>query len=168
MKIPDYYKSLKTNIPESGDNVPDILNEAIYNLRWMLSMQDPNDGGVYNKCTNAAFDGMVMPGVTQAKRYVVQKSTAATLDFAAVTAQASRILGKFKKNSQGYLTVALLPPKKHGRGLYNIPLLLTIKMKLIKSLHLKLPPALMVTFILGMNGCGALPNFLLLQEIKIL
>ncbi len=54
----------------------------------MLTMQDPNDGGVYNKCTNASFDGMVMPGVTKAPRYVVQKGTGATLDFAAVAAQA--------------------------------------------------------------------------------
>lgn len=95
--FPDYFSKLKTNIPESNDAVPDILNEAIYNLRWMLTMQDPNDGAVYNKCTNAAFDAMVMPGVTQLPRYVVQKGTAATLDFAAVTAQAARILSHYKK-----------------------------------------------------------------------
>jgi endoglucanase len=99
--FPAYFKQVNTNIPESADAVPDILNEAIYNLRWMLTMQDPNDGGVYNKCTNAAFDGMVMPGVTKAPRYVVQKGTGATLDFAAVTAQASRILGKYKKELPG-------------------------------------------------------------------
>ncbi len=99
--FPDYFKQLNTNIPESSDAVPDILNEAIYNLRWMLNMQDPNDGGVYNKCTNAAFDGMVMPGITKAPRYVVQKGTGATLDFAAVTAQASRILSKFTKQLPG-------------------------------------------------------------------
>ncbi len=99
--FPGYFKKLNTNIPESKDAVPDILNEAIYNLRWMLTMQDPGDGGVYNKCTNASFDGMVMPGVTKAKRYVVQKGTAATLDFAAVTAQASRILQQFKKQLPG-------------------------------------------------------------------
>src|SRR5215203_5060070 len=92
-----YFETLKTNIPESSDRVPDILNEAVYNLRWMLTMQDPNDGGVYHKCTNAVFDGMVMPGVTKAPRYVVQKSTAAALDFAAVTAQAARIMRKFEK-----------------------------------------------------------------------
>jgi endoglucanase len=97
----NYFDTLYTNIPESNDAVPDILNEIIYNLRWMLAMQDPNDGGVYNKCTNAAFDGMVMPGVSQLPRYVVQKGTAATLDFAAVTAQASRILQKFKKQYPG-------------------------------------------------------------------
>jgi len=96
-----YFDTLKTNIPESRDAVPEVLNELIYNLRWMLTMQDPNDGGVYNKCTNASFDGMVMPGVTKAPRYVVQKGVAATLDLAAVAAQASRILQKFKKQLPG-------------------------------------------------------------------
>lgn len=110
--FPDYFKSLKTNIPESNDNVPDILNEIIYNLRWMLTMQDPNDGGVYNKCTNAAFDGMVMPGVTQLPRYVVQKGTAATLDFAAVTAQAARILKPFTKELPGLSDSCFAASKK--------------------------------------------------------
>ncbi len=89
--FPKYFNSLFINIPESGDAVPDLLNEVAYNLRWMLTMQDPHDGGVYHKCTNAEFDGMVMPGITKAPRYMVQKSTAATLDFAAVAAQAARV-----------------------------------------------------------------------------
>ena len=93
----EYYKKLNTGIAESKDAIPDILNEAIYNLRWMLTMQDPEDGGVYHKLTNAAFDGMVMPGVTTLPRFVVQKGTAATLDFAAVAAQASRILRPFNR-----------------------------------------------------------------------
>ncbi|WP_343303249.1 glycoside hydrolase family 9 protein [Chitinophaga niabensis] len=95
--FPVYFSKFHTNIPESNNTIPDILDEMIYNLRWMLSMQDPNDGGVYNKCTNASFDGMVMPGVTKAPRYVVQKGTAAALDFAAVTAQASRVLKQYNK-----------------------------------------------------------------------
>lgn len=90
--FPTYFNTLNTNIPESNNAAPDVLDEIIYNLRWMLTMQDPNDGGVYHKCTNAAFDGMVMPGVTKLPRYVVQKATGATLDFAAVMAQAARIL----------------------------------------------------------------------------
>ena len=95
-----YFDTLHTNIPPIS-GIPDILNEALYNLRWMLLMQDPADGGVYHKCTNAAFDGMVMPGTTRAPRYVVQKGTAATLDFAAVTAQAARILSKFSTQLPG-------------------------------------------------------------------
>lgn len=96
-----YFDTLKTNIPESGNSIPDLLDEVLYNLRWMLTMQDPYDGGVYNKCTNASFDGMVMPGVTRAPRYVVQKGTAATLDFAAVMAQASRVYKRFDKALPG-------------------------------------------------------------------
>ena len=95
--FPAYFKSLSANIPESSDAVPDLLNEALYNLRWMLTMQDPFDGGVYHKCTNASFDGMVMPGVTKQPRYVVQKSTAATLDLTAVAAQAARVFKNFEK-----------------------------------------------------------------------
>jgi endoglucanase len=83
---------MELNIPESGDGTPDLLDEILWNLRWMLAMQDPGDGGVYHKCTNANFDGMVMPHQATSTRYVVQKSTAAALDFAAVMAQAARIL----------------------------------------------------------------------------
>jgi endoglucanase len=97
--FPAYFDGLHTNIPGDGTPLPDMLKECLYNLRWMLAMQDPSDGGVYNKCTNAAFDGMVMPDVTKAPRWVVQKGTAATLDFAAVTAQAGRILKKWKSLS---------------------------------------------------------------------
>jgi len=94
--FPSYFDTLKTNILESGDKAPDLLNELAWNLRWMLTMQDPNDGGVYNKVTNANFDGMVMPAVCTTPRYVVPKGTGATLDFAAVMAQAGRVFGKFK------------------------------------------------------------------------
>ncbi len=97
-----YYRQLKTGIPGSNNRLPDILDELLVNLRWMLTMQDPADGGVYNKCTNASFDGMVMPGVTTAPRYLVQKGTAATLDFAAVTAQAARIFSQFKSQLPGF------------------------------------------------------------------
>lgn len=100
--FPAYFDTLKTNIPESRNALPDILDEVLYNVRWMLTMQDPNDGGVYNKCTNAAFDGMVMPGVTKLPRYVVAKGTAATLDFAAVMAQTARITKKFSKQLPGF------------------------------------------------------------------
>ncbi|HUR12539.1 MAG TPA: glycoside hydrolase family 9 protein [Flavitalea sp.] len=99
--FPEYFSQLNSNIPESGNGVPDILDEALYNIRWMLTMQDPNDGGVYHKCTNAAFDPMVRPGVTKLSRYVVQKGTAAALDFAAVMAQGSRIFRKYNQEFPG-------------------------------------------------------------------
>lgn len=95
---PDYFKTFEANIPESGNSIPDLLDEALWNLRWMFTMQDPNDGGVYHKLTNPQFDGMnLMPHQATKERYVIQKTITATLDFAAVMAQANRVFKKFEK-----------------------------------------------------------------------
>jgi endoglucanase len=99
--FPAYMQTVKLNIPESGNHIPDLLNEVLWNLRWMLTMQDPNDGGVYHKLGNTAFDKFEMPDKATAPRYVVQKGTAASLDFAAVMAQACRIFRKFPKELPG-------------------------------------------------------------------
>jgi len=107
--FPAFCKTLKTNIPESKNGLPDLLDEVLWNLRWMLTMQDPDDGGVYHKLTNAEFDGMdQMPHQAVKPRYVVQKSTTATLDFAAVMAQATRIFRKFETQLPGLADSCLL------------------------------------------------------------
>ncbi|MCE4556974.1 glycoside hydrolase family 9 protein [Pelomonas cellulosilytica] len=98
---PSLFKDGALNIPESGNGLPDLLDEVLWNLEWMLAMQDPADGGVYHKLTNSGFDGIVMPADAKAERYVVQKSTAAALDFAAVMAQASRVFAAFDKQRPG-------------------------------------------------------------------
>jgi len=92
--FPQYFNLLNLHIPESDNQIPDILDECLWNIRWLLSMQDPNDGGVYHKLTTASFEGMLIPEQATKQRYVVQKSTAATLDFASVMAQAARIFTK--------------------------------------------------------------------------
>ncbi|RCS26620.1 T9SS C-terminal target domain-containing protein [Polaribacter sp. WD7] len=99
-----YYASKNLNIPESGNNLPDILDEIIWNLDWMLAMQDPNDGGVYHKLTGLNFAGRIMPNRYTATRYVVRKSTSAALNFAAVTAMASRIFKQYEVQKPGYST----------------------------------------------------------------
>jgi endoglucanase len=88
---PAYCEKLSLNIPESNNNIPDIVDELLYNLKWMLTMQDPTDGGVYHKLTSKNFDSFEMPDKDTLRRYIVLKSTAATLDFAAVTAMAARV-----------------------------------------------------------------------------
>jgi endoglucanase len=110
--FPAYMKTVKLNIPESGNGLPDILNEVLWNLRWMLTMQDPADGGVYHKLTGAVFDRMEMPDKDTQPRYVVQKGTAATLDFAAVMAQASRVFGTFKTQLPGLADSCLIRANK--------------------------------------------------------
>jgi endoglucanase len=96
--FPAYFKDRSIGIPESGNAIPDILDEARWNLDWMLTMQDPQDGGVYHKLSNLRFDGMVMPDQAMTQpRYVLAKSTAATLGFAATMAAASRVYQPYDK-----------------------------------------------------------------------
>jgi endoglucanase len=99
--FPAFFDAQNLTIPESGDAIPDLLNEALWNLEWMLTMQDPADGGVYHKLTNKKFDGTVMPHEATTERYVVQKTTTAALDFAAVMATASRVLAKYETELPG-------------------------------------------------------------------
>jgi endoglucanase len=81
-----------TNIPESSNKIPDILDEAKYGIEWMLKMQDKTSGGVYHKVTSMGFPDMAtMPEADVDNQYVMPVSTAATADFAAATAMAARI-----------------------------------------------------------------------------
>jgi endoglucanase len=87
-------------IPESGNSVPDVLDEARWSLDWMLSLQD-EDGGVWHKQTSETFPGFVMPEQDALVPYVIGtgaapfKSSCATGSFAAVTAIAGRVYAPF-------------------------------------------------------------------------
>ena len=102
----DYFARLSTNIPESDNLTPDLLDEMMFNLRWLMAMQDPFDGGVYHKLTTPNFEGFVMPADCQQPRYVVAKSVTATLDFAAVMADAARLFEPFQTDYPGFAAQA--------------------------------------------------------------
>ena len=76
-----------TGIPESGNGVPDILDEARYEIEWMLKMQD-SSGGVHHKVTCATFPGYVMPEEETDELIVTPISTTATADFCGTMALA--------------------------------------------------------------------------------
>src|SRR5690606_14117211 len=99
--FPEYLERFSIDIPESDNQIPDLLDEVLWNLRWMWPMQDPEDGGVYHKLTAADFEGMIMPHEAKYPRYVVQKSTTAALNFAAVLAQSARIFRAFDAQLPG-------------------------------------------------------------------
>lgn len=96
----DYFDTLHLNIPVTGNPssvtppCPDMLAEAMYNIRWMMTMQDL-DGGVYHKLTEPNFEGFIRPDQCKKPRYVVMKTTAATLDFAATMALAARVYAPY-------------------------------------------------------------------------
>jgi endoglucanase len=109
--FPKFMDTVNLNIPESKNQLPDLLDEVLWNLRWIMSMQD-EDGGVYFKLTNANFDASVMPEKATNERYVIMKTTSSALDFAAVLAQASRVYSKYKNIMPGFSDSCLAMSKK--------------------------------------------------------
>lgn len=108
----EYFAALDLNIPESKDvNCPDMLAEAMYNIRWMLTMQDL-DGGVYHKLTEADFEGFIRPDECKKTRYVVMKTTAASLDFAATMALAARVYAPYEDVYPGFVAEATEAAKR--------------------------------------------------------
>ena len=88
-KYPDAFSD-DLSIPESGNGVPDILDEARYELEWLFKMQ-ASDGGVYHKVTCANFPETVMPQEEVEELIVSPVSTTATGDFAAIMAMAYEV-----------------------------------------------------------------------------
>ncbi len=77
------------NIPESGNGISDLLDEVRVELDWMLTMQH-SDGRVFHKLTARNFGPFIMPAEYDLERLIIGQGTAATLDFAASMALASR------------------------------------------------------------------------------
>lgn len=89
-QFPEFMNNVGLNIPESGNGIIDLWDELRYELDWIQTMQD-DDGGVFFKLTALGFGGFIMPEDYDLDRYIIGKTTASTLDFAAVLAQASRL-----------------------------------------------------------------------------
>lgn len=123
--FPGFYQNRELTIPESGNQLPDLLDEILWNLDWMEAMQDSNDGGVYHKLTTLRFSGEIMPHEGTEQRYVVQKGTGATLNFAAVMAQASRVFARFdSERAKRYLSASQAAwnwAKAHPEVIYQQP-----------------------------------------------
>jgi endoglucanase len=93
-------------IPEAGNGVPDVLDEARWELDWMARMQVPADttdpglepyaGMVFHKIHDDAWTGLPLwPADDDQPRSVHRPSTAATLNVAAVAAKASRLFAPY-------------------------------------------------------------------------
>ncbi|WNZ06932.1 glycoside hydrolase family 9 protein [Streptomyces sp. 11x1] len=84
------------NIPESGNKVPDLLDEVRWELDFLLKMQVPKGkplaGMAHHKIHDEQWTGLpLMPADDPQKRELHPPSTAATLNLAATAAQAARL-----------------------------------------------------------------------------
>jgi endoglucanase len=76
-------------IPESGNGVPDILDEAKWGLRWVLSMQEP-DGAFRHREAVMTSSPELPADKDRTERWVAGVSTAATAKAVAALAMAAR------------------------------------------------------------------------------
>jgi hypothetical protein len=114
--FPDNY-----NIPESGNGVPDLLDEVKYTLDFLLRMQRP-DGGVLNRVSNSVSGaGNADPVTNTQARYYTQATTWATATMAAAAAQGSRIFAAFEPVYPGYAQTLLAAAERAWGYLQSKP-----------------------------------------------
>ncbi|WP_105973178.1 glycoside hydrolase family 9 protein [Streptomyces geranii] len=83
-------------IPESGNKVPDVLDEARWELEFLLRMQVPDGqplaGMAHHKMHDEQWTGLpLLPSADPQKRELHPPTTEATLNLAATAAQAARL-----------------------------------------------------------------------------
>ncbi|MEU8380668.1 glycoside hydrolase family 9 protein [Streptosporangium sp. NPDC048865] len=99
-KADGVHKDGDLDIPESGNKVPDILDEARWEQEFLLSMQVPDGkpyaGMAHHKIHDAAWTGLpLLPHLDPQPRELHPVSTAATLNLAATGAQAARLFAPY-------------------------------------------------------------------------
>ncbi|MGD9843507.1 MAG: glycoside hydrolase family 9 protein [Steroidobacteraceae bacterium] len=82
------------NIPESGNGIPDIVDEVKWEMDWLRRMQFP-DGSVALKVGVTKDGNASPPSGDRSERYYIPACTSATISAAAMFAHAAQVFGKF-------------------------------------------------------------------------
>ena len=89
MNVPELFDDANEG-PDSGNGIPDILDEARYELEWLLKMQEEG-GGFFVKATTMSFpDDFMAPENDLEQLYLLAPDTIATADAVGSLAIASR------------------------------------------------------------------------------
>jgi endoglucanase len=125
-------------IPERGNGVPDVLDEARWELEFLLRMQIPagrdHAGMAFYSVHDQKWTGLgLLPSDDPQPRELTPPTTAATLNLAAVAAQGSRLFAPYDRDFSNRLLAAaraawmaaaanpviLQPPGGVGGGAYD-------------------------------------------------
>lgn len=84
------------DIPESGNGIPDIVDELALNAQFLFKMQDTNNtspdfGGVYSKVSTQQWDVYALPHVETTTRYLTPPTTISTAGFIAAMCHLYRV-----------------------------------------------------------------------------
>ncbi|MCX7066119.1 MAG: glycoside hydrolase family 9 protein [Methylococcales bacterium] len=103
---PALFADFSLDIPESGNKLPDVLNEMKVGLDWMLTMQRA-DGAVYRKLSGETWPKNLTPDQDQQPRYIYGMTTPETAKAAAAWAMAARIYKQSRpEDAARYLAAA--------------------------------------------------------------
>jgi len=84
-------ENIDLHLPETATGLPEFLDELKWETDWLLKMPYPDGSGrVSHKLTRLDFSAFIMPEDDEERRYFTVWSSAATADFAAIMAMASR------------------------------------------------------------------------------
>lgn len=78
------------NIPESGNGIPDLLDEVRFELDWLQRMQD-EDGGAFIKIGTLNYDWATKPSLDHRPRFYGPKCSSSTISIAGMFAHAAWI-----------------------------------------------------------------------------
>ena len=81
-------------ISESGNGIPDILDEARYELEWLFKMQ-ADFGGIYGKAVTGNLPGDIAPDEDTQQVYILSAETTTTGAFVGAAALASELYSEF-------------------------------------------------------------------------
>jgi len=107
------------NIPESGNGVPDILDEIKYELDWLLKMQN-TDGSVLMKVSTQGFTGGSPPSTDTPQRFYGAAASSSTRTAASLFAHASIIYNTIP-SLQTYSSTLLSKAQSAWTWLQNNP-----------------------------------------------
>jgi hypothetical protein len=96
-----------TAIPESGNGVPDILDEVAYELRWLLAMQE-SDGSVLHKKGVTGFQSASPPSADGAARRYAPPTASATIATAGALAHGARVFQSLSGAANAAFALQLL------------------------------------------------------------
>ena len=113
----------KLGIPESGNGASDLLDEARFEVEFLLKMQVPEGqeraGMAHHKVHDTTWTMLgLTPATYSESRYLHRPSTAATLNLAATAAQASRL---WREQDPAFADRCLLAAKRAWNAAQRFP-----------------------------------------------
>ncbi|MBE6107786.1 MAG: hypothetical protein E7192_04025 [Erysipelotrichaceae bacterium] len=94
-------------LPESGNGIPDVVDEAIVGLDWLMKMQN-SWGGVYTAAVTTQFADFVLPDQDQQQLWLLDEENTSTASASGAFAMGYLVIKEFdEEKAEKYLECAI-------------------------------------------------------------